>query len=476
MRRNGNTAGTRVALAAGLLAALALGGCGRPTPDQEALAKARRSMLALTGGADAATATSRRQVQAEVLNALKGVPERLSQTGEQAAAWMLIAQAQAGLAQIEAETATDLERQRLGLISEARSAAGLFDAHQALASALESKDFVPDLASLDAALRETDTLGVEAGKAKSEAEKRLADLEAASGAKLEQARAERDAEARARADARLAGVEARPALFERAFEAARRADGFERESSDLQAQAAVFRPQVAVAMLDIDRAQRQREMLTLSRKGVEDRAAQSRQQAAAVRAEAAKAAEQFAAAVKKIEELTGGDLGKAYDAAIAGYAQAQQTMRKAVQAAGEDKAPLALSVGHFAQSGADVHSARARGLAMVRDVLAWSVGLKPPMPAAAESGSLLSTVNERLAASTAAAAQGYEAARLALNATGARGEIAERLKAVSAMLPGAPPPPPAEQAAPTEPPPGDGQQNGAKAPDQEPAPVAPPES
>ncbi len=474
MRRNSKRSGTRVALAAGLFAsaAVALGGCGRPTADQEALAKSRRSMLALTGGADAATVTARKQVQTEVLGSLKGVPERLSQAGEQAAAWMLTAQAQAGLAQIDAETATTLERQRMGLVAEARSLAGLYDSHEALAAAMESKDFGPDLASLDGALRETDALAGEAAKAKADAEQRVAGLEAAAKARLDQAREARDAEQKARDGARQAAAEARAALYEQAYEAGRRADGFEKEASDLQAQAAVFRPQVAVALVDIDRARRQREMLTLSRKAVEERASQAKQQAAAVRAESAKAAEQFAAVVKRIEDLTAGDLGRAYDSAVSGYGQAQQAMSKAVQAAGEDKAPLAVAIGQFAQAAADLHSSRARGLGVVRDVLAWSASLKPAMPAAAQVSALLAAVNEKHAAAVASAGQAYDKARSALNGSGARGEIAERLKAVSAMLPGAPPPPPAEEPAP-QPPPNELPPEGEQAPPPKPGPSEP---
>lgn len=447
-------AGAGLRLGAGLaLTASVLAGCGRPSAEEEALGKARRAMLAMHAGSAPAPAQARRAVHQDVLKTLQNIPERLQGSGAQASAWMLISQAQSGLALIDAQTAMDLDRRALNLITEARAMAELFASHSAFAAAIEAKDFGPDIAGLTKTMTEIDQQAGEAIAAKLASEKKVADLTAAANAKLAQARSEREKEQKAKAEAQSAPASTRSALFDRAFAMGRVADGLEREAADIQAQANLIRPQVGVAELDIERAERQKQLLALSRKDIEGRAAQAKEQAAQVRAEAAKAAADFAARLKAIEELRAGDQAKAYDAAIAGLNQAQQSMKKAAAAAGEGKTPMAVAVGSDAQTLGDVQASRARATAALRDLVLWASTLKPALPESAGLAALAASLGEARSAASASAGTQYDAARSAYAGSGARGETADRLKAVGAMLPGAPPPEPPP--APAEPAPAD---------------------
>lgn len=451
-------------LCAGL--ALGAGACDRLSADEAALASARRSMRALHSGPDAPGPDVQRAVQTEVVTALRPVADRLKGASS-AAAWGLMAQAQAGLAQLDASQAAEADARLLNLATQARSSADLYAAQHALASALEKNDPRAAVTDLDQQARSLDAELVKAQGARDKEAERLRTLEAAAAEQTRLANEQRAAELARRATAAEAAPAQRATGYEEAHVIARRAAAFERRAAEIEAEAALVRPLIGVHSLEIDRITRQKQLTGAGKQQLEQSAAASVAQAAEARKGAIAASESLATRLAALDELLVGESTAKNDAAAAGFNGAVASARNAVKQSGQGEAKLSASVAlaSYLQSLGDIRASHAQTLRAVQATVEVVCSLTPPVGDAAALEASIARLTEMRARADEAAAQAYDGARAALNSAGGRGETADRIKTLASLLPGAPP----AEAPPAEPAPAP---EGAPAPDQaQPAPI-----
>lgn len=478
-RRGDNTRHDGMGIAARRAAALAMSAlalgfaasCDSPSSDERALASARRAMAALHSGPDAPAADVQKAVQTEVVTTLRGVGERLpGATG--ASAWALLAQAQAGLAQLDAAQAASADARLLNIATQARSVADLYSAQHALATALERHDPRATITDLDQQARALEGELTKAQAARQREVERLEKLQAQAAEETRLAKEQRVAELSRRATASHAAPAERAAGYEDAHKLARNAATHEKKAAEIEAEAALVKPLIGVHDLDIARITTQRELIGASKAQIEQAAKESGLQAVESREDARAAGESLAGRLEELDALLTGESTAKHEAAASGFASAVAAARNAVKNVGTGEAKLGASVAlaGYLQSLGDLRGSHAQALGAVTALVATVKGVTPPVGDAAALEASLARLAELRAKADEAAAQAYDGARAALNGSGAKGETAEKIKALQALLPGAPKteappagtdgipapegaPAPPEEGAPTEQPP-----------------------
>lgn len=434
-RTTSRTIATGLALALACGGVAGLSGCSKESDAQAAVRVSRQKVLAINSSEIPATPTLRVQVYSEVQNSLRSAVESL-QGAEAVAGLTLLGEAQTGLAEVSAANAATFDNALLSLVSQARSAAGLYVSQSALATAMASYDPSRTLEDLREAGSDfqADLVAVQASR--DALQQKLDALTQAADAKAAQARESRLAAARIRSESANLDPAARAAAAQRAFEASRVADGYDREAADLAAQAAVVRPQVATADIDIQRWRRQIELATLARTNLQSAVAARQEQADAARAVADEAAARFDQVVAQIEALRTGDAGAAYDSAATAYTAGVATLRRASTAVSspEVKGPTAISLAQAQGSLADVRRSQARTLEVIAGLYADAATLSPALPRSAEYASLAETVGAKVDELLAAAAEGYTNAERSLASAGLRGDMRAQADRIGAML------------------------------------------
>mgnify|MGYP001401246198 CR=1 FL=1 len=434
-RTTSRTIATGLALALACGGVVGLAGCSRESDAQAAVRTARQKVLAINSGASPATPSLRVQVYTDVQNSLRPAVESL-EGAEAAAALTLLGEAQTGLAEVSAANAASFDNALLSLVSQARSAAGLYVSQSALATAMASYDPSRTLEDLREAGSDfqADLVAVQASR--DALQQKLDALTQAADAKAAQARENRLAAAKIRTESANLDPAARAAAAQRAFEASRVADGYDREAADLRAQAAVVRPQVATADIDIQRWRRQIELATLARTNLQSAVAARLEQAGAARAVADEAAARFDQVVAQIEALRTGDSASSYDSAASAYTAGVATFRRASTAVSspELRGPMAISLAQAQGSLADVRRSQARSLEVVAGLYADAAALSPALPRSADYAALAETVGAKVDELLAAASEGYANAERSLASAGLRGEMREQADRIGAML------------------------------------------
>lgn len=413
--------------------------CDSPSADERALASARRAMAALHSGPDAPAADVQKAVQTEVVTTLRGVGERLpGATG--ASAWALLAQAQAGLAQLDAMQAASADARLLNIATQARSVADLYAAQHALAAALERHDPRAAITDLDQQARALEGEMSKAQAARQREVERLEKLKAAAAEETRLAKEQRVAELSRRATASQAAPAERAAGYEDAHTIARTAATHEKKAAEIEAEAALVKPLIGVHDLDIARITTQRELIGASKAQIEQAAKESGLQAVESREDARAASEALAGRLEELDALLTGESTAKHEAAASGFASAVASARNAVKNVGTGEAKLGASVAlaGYLQSLGDLRGSHAQTLGAMTALVATVKGVTPPVGDAAALEASLARLAELRAKADEAAAQAYDGARAALNGSGAKGETAEKIKALQALLPGAP--------------------------------------
>ncbi len=421
----------KVALACGVAACLALGACGDSNPLADALAEAGKQINALSpGGIVPATPEYKVKVLNGVITSLKANSGRGTAT-QNAAALLLIAQAQAALAENPATAAAEQQRTTLHRLTAIEAALNQWQVHNASAQAARSYDPAPALAAID-----TDAHDREAAIQREQAHlaevdgtiQKLRD-EAASTARIAAGRRAAQADLARQADNESAvrGEE----LVRQAAQVGREADALEAQAADLEAQAAKIVPVSEEIRLLIERLTRQRGLLEESRAEIRARAAAYSAAGEAARALADKGAVDAETFVRELAESEGQPTG--YEEAVSGYENAAKTARQAASDSGT-RGQAKLSEGSAYQSLGDVHWARAQGLARVIETLDALANAKPPLPEGARYKTMAAEARERRAAALDAATQAYQSAFEAYDAAGAKGDVQDRMQRVRERL------------------------------------------
>jgi colicin import membrane protein len=414
-------------LATGL--ALGLAGCDRDDEASQAIDRANLNLQSLApGGVNPPSAAYKNQVYGEIKSSLANVN---GTKAENAAAALLTAQAQAGLAEAPAAEATDLERACLNDITEIRALLGRWLGLSASADAAAAYDPTKELADIDAEVKAREEDRVQQQQKKAGVDQRVADLLAQAKQKADAAKAKQQEAGRLRSQvANQTAVQGEQSL-KQAQEIGRDGDALEVEAADLEAQAAQTAPQSGEIQLEIDKLSNQKDLLGQARADVLKRAENAKAQAASARADAAKVAEEIAKRVAALDERRAAAM-KATDEATSGYKAAAASAKKAQS---ESRTAGQMAFGAAEQTMGDLEWARAQGLTAYASLMDSLASAKPALPKAADFKS--KGDEARAAAKTAleAATEAYKLADAAYKAGG--GQDKDRLDRINAKLAGA---------------------------------------
>lgn len=414
-------------------AAVALPGCSRPDPDQAALSKAAALTDALTGsGRQAVPADELRRKQYEAL-AQTVQPLAGSATAGPAAS-MYLAIAKAGVADLDAARAVDLEAEALRRSQSIRSSLETWLRQSRRAEVREQFNPAAQIAQIEQATAAIREATAKTTQRKAAADAAVADLLAKSDALLKEAAPLRAQATAGREQAASATASAGLPVLEQAVAVQRRADALEVQAADLKAQAAAARPAAEQAQRELDRLAREAESLRIARAGIARQVEQGQKDAAQARQLASAAATRIAEELKALEEFRAGDLARAADAASKGYQDAANAARKAAAGKG-DASSAKLAAAKATQSLGDVQFVLARGLETQRNLLRALAGATPALPDHAGLVSRQGEIDAQLKTALDNARTTYADARTGLEGSGAKGDaVKARLDAAVASL------------------------------------------
>lgn len=416
-------------LASGLC--LGLAACEEKDTSADALKSAHVKLASLSPFGTPATAVKNRS---DTFNGVIGSLQNVARDGnpsQAAAASILIAQSQSGLAEPAAAQAAELERTVLNHLGGLRSRLGQYLTQSASAAAAASYDPSKELAEIEKSDKEKEAeIKTEQAK-KAQIDKEGADLQTQARSLADEARAKRTQAGSLTAKIpEQTAIQGERTLIE-ARKLSRQADALEVKAADLDAQASKVLPQGAEIQNSIDRLNTQRDLLAKERGDIAKRAQAAKDDTAEQRAAAAKTAEDIKKAVAAIEELRAGDLNTAHEEANKWYTQASIAAKKAVQ---EMKATAQMTVGTAEQALADIRWARARGCQAYATALESIASATPALTDAGQYKTKAEDARNVAKELLEKVREGYKAADTAYNASGAAGDAKANLDKLNARL------------------------------------------
>ncbi len=420
------------------LAGGSLVGCGGPSPSERAHRDSRKAMAVLHSGVTPAPTETRRATQQKIVADLRGAADGLS-GGEQVAALTLLSEAQAGLAQLDAEQATAAAA-RMGFgVRELRAAGGLYASQASLSAALGSFDVGADTRALEEQAKSIEGELASAMQEKRRREGELAGLETRAEGLLGRARALREEESQVRSEAAGMAASSRAPWLERARLISRQADALEKEAAETRAMGGQVGPLITVAGLEIERLSTQKSLLATAAKEIDARKTAREEQSASAARGADAAAAQLSGVLAGLERLRGEEFARSFESAAQGYRQAIGSAKRATGVGGvsEHRTTAQIAMAGLEQSLGALEVTRARALETYGLALAWIMELEPALAQRGEVEAALLSVREESSRAQASAGEAFESARRSLQSAGARGDLAERVDKLLALLPSA---------------------------------------
>lgn len=413
-------------LAAGLAVTLPLGGCDGDDATAAAIETSKRRLQALAPGVPS-------QYRVEVFNDVVSTLKPLSSKGsksQSATASLLIAQAQAGLAEGPAAEASRLEREALNRIMAIQADLSQWYNLNAQGDGAASYNPAAELAEIDQLVKQRQEQRVGAQNEKSKVDSTVAQLREQAKAKVEQARAKREQAGALQSQvANQTAVQGEETL-KRAHEIGRQGDALEVEGSMLEARAAKIAPQSVAIQLEIDRLTDQLALLDAARADVQTRAQTARANAAAARASATKAAAVIKEQFTQLESLRSGELAQQTAAAQSGYESAASSASGAMSQS-PTNAQMAAGVARHALG--DVLWTKAHGLSSYANLLETLAAAQPPLPESQTYASKAAEARAGAKEALDAATEAYTAANEAYQSSGSS-LAPERIERVNASL------------------------------------------
>lgn len=371
--------------------------CDQQDPAEQAIRTATAELSQLTaGGRLADPRTGARETGLKAIVSMLEPHTKSAGAGQASAASLLTARAKAGMAELKSSPAQALEAQAAAQASAIRSQLELWLVQSARAKASASYDPAPELAALA-------KLAEDLKKAQSDTTSKLTRVDAGV-AELNRRRAELLAQAQvlraesAKLVANAAGMSATAGLplVRESAGLNRRADGLDVSASELEAQAASQQPVIDQLKRDLTSLEGQRAQSESAAKGVQERGAFSKAQAAEAAGLAAKAGEEISTKLAALMAFRGGELVELSEGAAKGYEQAVAAARAALTGAGKPQSKQAanLALGSYQQGKGDALITRARGLTVYADLLADLSRVQPPLPKHAEIVTELAKASE----------------------------------------------------------------------------------
>lgn len=418
-------------LACGVAAGLA--GCD-DDQNQRAIdaASVRLDAFGAAGSAAFPREKFRKDTYTEVISGLKSVAES-GTPGQRAAANLLIARGHAGMGEIAAQNAAELERRFLSQLTVVRAALDQWVSQNSVADALKVYDPTKDLADLDkqiaARLAEAEALQTEKAKQVQvvDAIKTKADQASA------QAKQERTREAQIRASAEGQSQTGRLDILTRANEARRAADKFDEQAAIFLAEAAKEAPRLDELQREIDRLKTQSDLLRTAKSEIQARHAKSLEQSGVARDEAQGAAAKIKAALAELETTRNALTGPRQEA-VRAFTQAAAAAKKAASEAQRETKNAAQSAGlNYQQALGDLQSTQAFSASLLSATLQMILNAKPPVPETSGLGAERDRAKQEFETARTESESAYKAALALFASSGVKADD-ERVKKIEARL------------------------------------------
>lgn len=455
-RRTTTACVSRVAalLAACALAA-SLASCGRSDPVQEEIDRVSIGLGAVStsGSTPLPSVENRKDVYVWAIARLTGSGsgnisiEGLSTTtpapsspaavnapiaGQAAAANLLVARGHAGLGEISAQEAAQLEAGATLQISPISAALDQWLAQNAAADALSAYDPAADIAAIEKQIGEKQKLADAARANKDSKVAAIADLEGQVADLIAAARVLREQSAEVRGLATGVSETERLALLTEAVRIGREADQVEKEAANLLARIAMEKPAADNLQRGIDELTTQMQLLRTDKENLRKRADQGAAAAQRARSEAQSAATRL---MQMLGQLTAArEAAEApTTAAVSAYEKAVSSANKAGQGVRDQslKGQSAIAAGNYQHALADVLATRARGEFSYAELLNDLANAQPKLPNASDLASKAATAADSAKAAREAAVAAFRAALDKYTSAGSGGgETQDRLEAL----------------------------------------------
>ena len=417
-----------VCLAVPIALAISAAGCDEQDSAATTIADANRTLRAMAIASPSPTGessvSSKVQQYKSIISSLRSVTSD-ARPRQTATAWLLIHEAQMGLAEFHAADAADLEGEVLRRITVIRSALAGWISDNAIADARAEYSAAPEIEQIDKKVAERQAQIAAVRAKQEEVASQVSDLRNRAAEISGRAGKERVAIGEIRRQSiGMSAVDATP-LIEEAVKRGRAADALDVQASRLQAEANKIAPQIEELKGEVARLTSQQNLLGEAREQAKRREAMAKQEAADAREHAALAEADLSQLVTELRDLRSGPLVKATEDALSGFAEAAGSARRA-EAVARTRAKIA--GGSANQSLGDVSWMRAQGLSAYASILEAVAGASPP-PAEADAYSAeADEARQQQAEALAKATEAYEAAARAFDSAGVRGEGRDKLQ------------------------------------------------
>jgi hypothetical protein len=425
MRSAKSTIGVRSVMAlAGL--AVVLGGCDRTDPNQAAVERASSAVVGLNGGgAGQATPEFQREVFTGVVRDVQGAMQQDAAPGTRAAAALLTAQSQLGLAEEPVRAALERDREARALMSRVSSLLADWSTRSATAAAAEGFDPAAQIASTRQ-MGERARAEIEQHEAKKrELEAKLAELTArVTDLNATVAAAQGVYAAEMERASKVSASEA-AAIVAAANVVRREADALRMDAGKVQAEIDQLRPQIREAELLATAARNLAQGAANSIRQLEERQAQARREASEQRAAAAAAADELDKAVTELDRLVEGPMKQAFDEAGSALnrarGSAQEAMKGSPSVGRSTVAAVQQALGGLAW-------ARAQSLGAYATMLENLARMTPALPKRENYASMARQVREQEKTILDEVGSAFEAAQNGFSGVPLRGDRASDAK------------------------------------------------
>ncbi|MFZ4575462.1 MAG: hypothetical protein ACOYN0_13775 [Phycisphaerales bacterium] len=413
------------------LASATMGGCDQRSPTSVAVESASREIQVVTGGGGARPEASDYSKTMTKVVTGAGAAAKEGTKVEQAAASLLVATANLGLASEAFDKTVAFDLTARNLATTIQSLASKWSTTSGTAAAAESFDPAAQIRELGA-LRESKD--AEAARLRTElaaVQGRLNGLRSRAKTKLDDAAAKHARYTQLTSDAvRLTAAEAAKVVAE-ANVIRREGDALRLDGSKITAEADSIAPTIGEMQARIDELANQTKEFQKAQADLEARGTAFRKEASDARDQANTTANQLDAKVGELEKMYDGDLKEAFEALRSALSKANSA-----SASSRDASPGfgKLSVGESQLSIADAAWAQAQSYGNVASVMEGLSRVAPKLPQASKYAEAAAKYRKVETDSLKEASEAFEAAATAFQGARVTGPSKERLEKLGTLI------------------------------------------
>lgn len=363
-----------------------------------------------------------------------GTLQKVSSQGtdvQNAAAALMIARAQMGLAELPASELAQLNQKLYDQAAELRGELEVWSKLNSLADTAVSFNPDAELGEINAKIQEREAAIQAERDATALVEKRVAELEQLANQALEAGGELRiqETDIRDRANA-MDPVEAQP-LHEQAAKVRREADAQEMKAEQFMAQADTIRPEITDHQLEIDRLTKQRDQLVASTQELAAKGVEGREEAKKLREQAKVVAERLSGVVSQMEALRTSEGSAKLEAVKTAYQTALSSVGKARTG---DRNGAALASAEIQQTLGNTLGTHAAAASFAAEVLNQAANARTPLPGVGAIQTASSNFASHAESTRKEAVDALIAARDSFSGAGLRAEDAERVERLTVEI------------------------------------------